>query len=231
VYCYRNNHRCAACGEVISIREKESHQKHWTDPARLIDATERRDVETVRNMAEHGVDFSAASHPRTGDTVLHVAAKLGDVELVSFFMGYGVDIDPLNQQGETPLHRAAEGADLPAVRLLVELGANLNLISSRGDSPLMLVCRRGLASAAKYLVEMRADASARTELGDTPLQIAQRHGFQETVLALCQAGAPLRSGTPSRTRSSSLDARAGKAGAGGYPPLLRAKRRSKSPAS
>lgn len=228
VYCYRNNYRCNACGEVISIRNKESHAQHWTDPARLIDATARRDVETVRNMAEHGVNFSAASHPRTGDTVLHVAAKLGDVELISFFMGYGVDTDPLNQQGETPLHLAAEGSDLPAVRLLVELGANLNVTSTKGDTPLMLVCRRGVAQAAKYLVEMRADTSARTELGDTPLQIAQRHGHQETVLALCQAGAPLRSGTPSKVRSNSLDPRAG---ASGYPPLKnRTKRRAQSPA-
>ena len=68
------------------------------------------------------------------DTVLHASAGLGDVELISFFMGYGVEamcfedklnqtssnfdpmsgrlshqVDPVNGQNSTPLHIAAEG--------------------------------------------------------------------------------------------------------------------------
>ncbi|CAE8666049.1 unnamed protein product [Polarella glacialis] len=203
VFCYRNNYRCSACDEVIALRDKDSHMLHWTDPLRLLDATRDRDSAAVQAMAAHGVDFGVAVHPQTKDTVLHAAARIGDVELVSFFMGYGVDVDPVNEQGDTPLHVAAEAAELPTLKLLVELGANVNLSNGRGESPLILVCRRGAAQAASFLLDMRADAEACTKLGDTPLQIAQRLGFQDTVLALCTAGAQLRPGTPSRARSGS----------------------------
>lgn len=205
VSCYRNNFHCDSCGEVVPLRDKESHQREWTDPERLLDSVGRRDMETVQRMLGHGVDVCAAVHPRTRDTVMHAAARLGDEELIAFFTAHGVEIDPLNEQGETPLHLAASGASAtsgagvaPAVRLLVELGSGLNTTDSRGESPLTLLCRRGAAQTAKFLLEMRADPEVSTKLGDTPLQIAQRNGHQETVLALCTAGAPLRSGTPSR---------------------------------
>ncbi|CAK9075851.1 unnamed protein product, partial [Durusdinium trenchii] len=164
VFCYRNNYRCPACDDVIAAKDKESHMEHWTDAARLLDAVWRHDSAMIQTMAAHGVDF-AAVHPETQDTVLHASAGLGNVELISFFMGYGVEVDPCNAQGATPLHLASE--------------------------------------AAKFLLEMKADPEAGTKLGDTPLQIAQRLGFQETVHALCSAGAPLRPGTPSRARSAS----------------------------
>ncbi|CAE7038314.1 Rai14 [Symbiodinium sp. CCMP2592] len=203
VFCYRNNYRCPACDEVIAVRDKESHVEQWTDGARLLDAVGRRDAAMIQCMAAHGIDFCSAAHPETQDSVLHAAAGLGDVELISFFMGYGVEVDPINVQGATPLHVAAEQAQLEAVQLLVELGAELNVRNGAGETPLMLVCRKGHAQAAKFLLEMRADAEAGTKLGDTPLQIAQRLGFQETVHALCSAGAPLRPGTPSRARPRS----------------------------
>ena len=60
-------------------------------------------------MAAHGVDFSSV-HPETSDTVLHAAAWLGDVQLMSFFMGYGLEVDPLNRESATPLHLAAEAS-------------------------------------------------------------------------------------------------------------------------
>eukprot|EP00931_Biecheleriopsis_adriatica_P075067 TRINITY_DN49015_c0_g1_i1.p1 TRINITY_DN49015_c0_g1~~TRINITY_DN49015_c0_g1_i1.p1 ORF type:complete len:449 (+),score=99.09 TRINITY_DN49015_c0_g1_i1:58-1347(+) len=228
VYCYRNNYRCVACDEVIAVSDKDSHLQYWTDAARLLDATWKRDRATIQSMAAHGVDFSLAVHPESRDTVLHAAASLGDVELVSFFMGYGVEVDPLNSQGATPLHLASEAAQLPSVKLLVELGADLNVRNGAGETPLMLVCRKGMAQAAKMLLEMKADAEACTKLGDTPLQLAQRLGHQETVLALCSAGAPLRPGTPSRARPGSgsspsprlPDASPRSSAASGYPPAL-----------
>jgi len=203
VFCYRNNYRCPACDDVIAVGDKESHMEQWTDAARLMDAIWRSDAAMIQSMAAHGMDFTTARHPETQDTVLHGSAGVGDVELISFFMGYGVEVDPLNGQGATPLHVASEGTQILAMKLLVELGADLNVRNGTGETPLILVCRRGHAEAAKFLLEMRADPEAGTKLGDTPLQIAQRLGFQDTVHALCSAGAPLRPGTPSRARSAS----------------------------
>jgi len=243
LYCYSNNFRCTVCDEVLHIREREAHLRDWTHPVRLIDAAARRDTAVVQRIAEHNADLGTAAHPKSRDTVMHVAARLGDVEFIGFVIACGVeDVNPVNNRGETPLHLAAQVAGLPATKLLVELGADLNLTNANGETALLLVCRRGAAQTAKYLVEMKADAEACTKLGDTPLQVAQRLGHQETVMALCMAGAPLRPGTPSRSRGASPMHRqtptrpptvgygqpAASCGAttGGYPPPLPASRRS-----
>mmetsp|Transcript_24528 Transcript_24528/g.56532 ORF Transcript_24528/g.56532 Transcript_24528/m.56532 type:complete len:381 (+) Transcript_24528:79-1221(+) len=229
-HCYRNNFRCEVCDEVLPVRDKELHVQEWTNPTRIIEATGRGDRVALQAMAGHGADFTEAFDPASKDSVLHTSARRGDVELMTFFMGYGVEVDPVNNQGDTPLHVAATAAHSRVVQLLCELGADLNKPNSQGESPLMLVCRRGCPAAAKLLVEMRADTEARTKLGDTPLQVAQRLGHHETVLALGTAGASLRSSTPRRGRSpspcppmqatNSLNGNAGKAnGAAGYPPV------------
>lgn len=219
-HCYKFNFRCAVCDEVLPIKDRERHTLSWTRPERLFAAAEAMDVDVLQACASHGADF-AVTHGETSDTLLHVAARLGDVDLVTFFMGYGVEIDPVNTSGETPLHLATARAELCVVKLLYELGANLNSVDSQGESPLMIACRRGSSSLARYLVETKADVEACTKLGDTPVQLAQRLGHTETVLALGMAGAPLRPGTPHRVRSNSPAAVSGigrKEGFhGGYP--------------
>lgn len=211
IYCYRNSWRCAPCDKVLPLNQKEAHLQQWKDPEKLLAAASNGDVDTLQLMVEHGVDIGSLYHPLTQDSVLHAVVRCGDVELIGFCMGYGAEVDPLNRQGETPLHLAVQWSELRVVKFLVELGADVNRTNGKGEAALMLACRRGVADIAKFLVEMKADAEACTKLGDTPLQVAQRLGHQETVLALCTAGAPLRSGTPKR----------GRAGAGGTPKRTR----------
>lgn len=201
IHCYRNNFRCDTCDEVLPLKDREAHMQYWTDCTRLLEAAAARNLEEVRKMVAHGANLANCVHPETGDTALHVAARLSDLDLVEVCMGHGVEVDPANSRGEMPLHLAAE-ADLPVVRLLVELGARLNQADGQGEVPLIRACRRGNAQVARYLVEMRADTEVTTPLGDTPVQIAQRLGHRETVMALCLQGAPLRSGTPKRRSSS-----------------------------
>lgn len=219
VSCYRNNWHCDACDEVLPLASKDAHLEEWTDPERLLDAVSRRDMDAVQKMLGHNADLCTALHSRTGDTAMHVASRLGDVELIAFVTGHGADINPVNGQGETPLHCAAAAVPAPggggssssssgaaavvspAVRLLVELGADLNALDSRGEPVLLSLARRGCAATVKYLAEMRADTEVRTKMGDTALQVAQRGSHQETVLALLSGGASLRPGTPSRSSS------------------------------
>lgn len=203
VFCYKNNYRCGTCDQVISCRDKEEHLRFWTDPARLLQAAKEQDLESMQAMAGHGMDFQSAVHPESGDRALHEAARQDSADLIEFFMGYGVDVDPINARGETPLHIAASSAGVSTVRLLVELGADLNAANGQGEPPLILACRRGAAMVASFLVQMRADADVCTKLGDTAIQIAQRLGHIDTVHALATAGAPLRPGTPSRLRENS----------------------------
>merc|ERR1712187_887088 len=240
-YCYRENYRCSACKAIIPQRDRDAHLAEWTEPSRLFSAMEGREVETLQLMIEHGADVTAARSENQG-TLLHIAARLGDAELIGFLIGNGFeDVSPRSLQGETPLHCAVESGNFQAVRLLVELGADLNPSTAGVEPPLMLACRRGLAQAARLLVEMRADLEVTTPIGDTALDVARTLGHQDVVMALATVGAPLRSGTPTRrARSNSPHpltsvpsfggvGTASGSGSAGYPPLPPNRRRDSTP--
>lgn len=203
VYCYRNNYRCTVCDEVIPLREKEEHIRHWTDGSRLLAAVSGRELQTVQAMVAHGADLALAISPETRETAMHHAARMADMELIIYCVSCGVDIDTVNIQGQTPLHLAVETGDFSVVKLLIEVGAGLNVANGQGETSLLLATRKGDAQVVQYLVENRADTEASTKLGDTPVQLAQSLGNREVVMALCMHGASLRSGTPQRHRSTS----------------------------
>lgn len=70
----------------------------------------------------------------SGDTVLHHAARRGDVGDIKVFLAHGGEIDRPGDMGLTPLHYAAGRGRLEAVRLLLEAGARTDIVSEFGDT-------------------------------------------------------------------------------------------------
>ncbi|XP_047050582.1 uncharacterized protein LOC124655781 [Lolium rigidum] len=95
------------------------------------------------------------------DVVLHIAAKLGHVDLVraiSMREGLVVNVPAKNKRGETPLHCAAANGNVDMIDLLIlmagEVGA-MQLLSERnhnGETCLHEAVRCGNIEAAKRLV-------------------------------------------------------------------------------
>lgn len=52
-----------------------------------------------------------------GDTILHLAASLGQLELCEYLLENGAQIDVPNQRGRTPLHRAIENSQMLTARV------------------------------------------------------------------------------------------------------------------
>lgn len=59
-----------------------------------------------------------------GNTVLHLAAKLNNTMLVSFFMAKGADPELKNDEGDTPLHVAIRNKSIDAAKTLAALAPN-----------------------------------------------------------------------------------------------------------
>lgn len=86
----------------------------------------------VRLMLANGIDPMAPM--LDGFTPIHVAARLGNLDIVRALVEAGVPVDVLNAQGQTPLERAAgDRWGLPMVALLLELGADP--AANRGAAP------------------------------------------------------------------------------------------------
>ena len=63
---------------------------------------------------------------QTGLTPLHVAAFIGNENVVSYLLDKGANISSVTQRGETPLHYAARAGHPNIMRLLLDNGAQLD---------------------------------------------------------------------------------------------------------
>ena len=74
---------------------------------------------------------------KDGDMVTHMAAKLGDVEIVSLLLSLGVDPNLRSSNGNTPLHWAACEGSRPTVKTLLSQGADILAKNHAGETVLM----------------------------------------------------------------------------------------------
>lgn len=74
--------------------------------------------------------------PKTGDTVLHIAASIGIPEAIFFAHSLELDINARNKAGETPLHLAVVEDNLELVDALLENGADVNCKTECGQTVL-----------------------------------------------------------------------------------------------
>lgn len=103
----------------------------------------------------------------SGDTVLHVAARLGYPEIVTWLLRYGASLNVRNNKQETPLFAAASAGRHETVYSLVEAGANAQLANADGKNPLYIASERGHKHVVVILKANRSElrhARAEAEL-------------------------------------------------------------------
>ncbi|XP_015921140.2 apoptosis-stimulating of p53 protein 2 isoform X1 [Parasteatoda tepidariorum] len=92
------------------------------DPlALLLDAALEGELELVKKTAAEVPNPSAANDE--GITALHNAICAGHIDVVTFLVEFGCDVNAQDSDGWTPLHCAASCNNLPMVKFLVERGA------------------------------------------------------------------------------------------------------------
>ncbi|OQV13927.1 Ankyrin repeat and EF-hand domain-containing protein 1 [Hypsibius exemplaris] len=96
-----------------------------------------RDLPNIRKFKNQGFQNIFQAHEAvTGNTVLHVAAYKNDVDLVTFFLDNGADVNTRNRGGITPLMVAAHHGYLDLVKQLIICGANLEAEDRFGQNVL-----------------------------------------------------------------------------------------------
>ncbi|XP_060885348.1 diacylglycerol kinase iota isoform X3 [Labrus mixtus] len=102
----------------------------------LLKAASTGDLTTLSECVHRGV--SLLVRDSGGCSALHIAARNGHTELVSFILQQGskVLLDLTDREkGDTALHKAASEKQLSVCRLLVEAGASLLKTNFRGKTP------------------------------------------------------------------------------------------------
>ncbi|GJQ85381.1 hypothetical protein Trydic_g10155 [Trypoxylus dichotomus] len=90
------------------------------------------------------IHWSSLRYEKTGDTILHVASRLGHLDLIHYILKnyHPTTVDCRNNDNKTALHEAAQFAQFETAKLLLQKGANVNTLKKADWTPLMLACTK-----------------------------------------------------------------------------------------
>ncbi|XP_072392977.1 uncharacterized protein [Diabrotica undecimpunctata] len=90
------------------------------------------------------IHWSSIQYDKTGDTILHCAARLGKNELIKFLLQnfQPTAVDCKNRDDKTALHEAAQFGQFETCKLLLECGADINALKRADWTPIMLACTK-----------------------------------------------------------------------------------------
>ncbi|KAM9769800.1 protein phosphatase 1 regulatory subunit 12C [Menidia menidia] len=167
-----------------------------------------------RGGGDPGPDIVNCSNA-DGITALHQACIDGSMEIVTFLLDHGADVNQVDSEGWTPLHVASSCGYPDIAKFLLQQGASLSAVNCDGDVPLDIAPDESTESvlqdytlkqgvdleAAKRREEEQIMTDARTWLTDglpadvrhpktgaSPLHVAAAKGYIEALKILCQCG-------------------------------------------
>jgi len=128
-------------------------------------------------------------------TLLHLACKEGNLELIQRLLAAGADINATTKDGCTPLLYAALLGHVEVVQFLLAAGADINATDKDGSTSLLYAASSGHIEVVQSLLAAGANINATTKDGCTPLLSAASSGHVEVVQSLLAAGANINATT------------------------------------
>ncbi|CAM6054047.1 unnamed protein product [Sphagnum tenellum] len=161
----------------------------------------------AQDLLSHGANINSRD-PSSGQTVLALAARLGDVEMVEYLLDHRADAGLTAFTGTSVLHaaaldRGAEERQREVSRILIRHGVVLNSRNSLRETPLFVAARSGNTGMVRDLLEAGADPHLTDYAGQTALFDAAGGGELGAVQALLSAGVDINRQPASRLSSSS----------------------------
>src|SRR5262249_20575456 len=132
----------------------------------LCDAAKGRDVERVALLLTSGANPNERC-PYDGP--LHIAARLGSVEIVGALVGAGANLELEGYGGIRPLHAAALAGQAAVASILLENGASIDPPDNLGRTPLLTLVSAGAGDLPTLKILIAAGANPNLVDGATYL--------------------------------------------------------------
>ncbi|XP_051998011.1 protein TANC1 isoform X2 [Xyrauchen texanus] len=124
-----------------------------------------------------------------GETALTAAAGRGKLEVCSFLLEQGVQVQQVNRRGACALYCAVRQGHWQIADLLLQHGSDVNVSDKQGRTLLMVAACEGHLSTADFLLSKGASLTSVDKEGLTPLSWACLKGHKNVVQFLVEKGA------------------------------------------
>ena len=184
IFCFFLGFSITSCD--ITIGDETVCCTHDFPLPPLHQAVQRGDISEVKRLVEEeAVDMYSDRKPNI--TVLEIASRAGQKEMILYFIGKGMDINRRSSGGYTALHHVK---DIPTAKVLLDNGADINIQDNHGWTPLMNSISKDKIKLAKFLIDKGADPNIpETDSGSTPLFLSIGKGKIELARLLFEKGA------------------------------------------
>lgn len=147
------------------------------------------------NYVEYMVERCSADLEQVGSVVfdgetidgappLWCAAAAGHLDVVSYVLQHGANVNATTKTNSTPLRAACFDGHVEIVKYLVENTADIEVANRHGHTCLMIACYKGHYDIAKYLIEIEADVNRKSVKGNTALHDCAESGSLDIMKLL-----------------------------------------------
>ncbi len=143
--------------------------------------------EIAYELIRRGADASIGDNENT--LPVHMAARLGDIDLYKTIASKGFDINVKDDNDVTPLFYSIEGKHPAMTKYLVENGADVNAVTKIKWPTLLYAAIYGPIETAQLLLDKKANVNAKSDEGFVPLHSAVSFGRTEIVKLFVEHGA------------------------------------------
>ncbi|KAL8222496.1 UNVERIFIED_CONTAM: hypothetical protein K2H54_077093 [Gekko kuhli] len=138
--------------------------------------------EEIQNVADLSREVRRKHFGRSGDTLLHYAARHGHLSILRYLVEtLEMDIELCNNDYKRPLHEAASMGHRDGVLYLLERGAAVDCLKKADWTPLMMACTRRNLDVIEDLVQRGANPLLKNKDGWNCFHIACREGDPRVV--------------------------------------------------
>ncbi|KAK1855763.1 ankyrin repeat protein [Colletotrichum chrysophilum] len=139
--------------------------------------------------------FSANLSHKSQHNLLHLAARLGNSDVVGLLLEQGADADRQDSDQRTPLIIAVVSNHLSAARKLLLGGAPIGTLGRGGRTALHEAAVFDRVDIAEVLLQFGAQVESHDDKGQTPLGIAARSGSEALASLLLAHGGLINAGS------------------------------------
>lgn len=140
----------------------------------LFQAILAKDFAAVQRLLRENADVNKSNDEK--DYPLHLAARVGDPDIMNLLLSHKATVVALNKRKQTPLHLAALNGHRRCIEILVNNKADINGADQDKRTPLHLAVLGDQRSAVSLLLKLHANPLMIDLKGQTALHIAAEYG-------------------------------------------------------